>query len=137
MCVNTPLPLRIHTACDDVPYREGSVIDLLRKFFLTALPRLIGAQGSASQRIVVLSVSTGFLALQIHWQPYQHPRSNALKTAVDANIFLFIAVAQWLRSEQLTGYGDIHTQSTVTGLLAVFTAAVFVGGESGGLRYPL
>ena len=103
-------------------------MDLLRKFFLTALPRLIGTQGSASQRIVVLAVSICFLALQIHWTPYKHARSNVLKTAVDFNIFLFIAVAQWLRAEQLSGYGDIRTQSTVTGMLAVFTSAVFIGG---------
>eukprot|EP01047_Picozoa_sp_COSAG01_P043185 COSAG01_NODE_3820_length_5664_cov_3.383827_4_plen_201_part_00 len=112
-------------------YRDGlfwfEPFDLLRKLVLTALPRMIGSdfRGSASQRLLMGCLSLVFLALQVHWQPYKHAWSNVLKIGVEANIFLLVAIASWMRSDQSI-YFDRSSQYFFAGAFWVFTGAVVV-----------
>jgi hypothetical protein len=100
-------------------YRDGlfwfEPFDLVRKLALTALPRVVG-RGSASQRLLMGCMSLVFLGLQVHWSPYKDARSNVLKIGVEANIFLLVAIASWIRSDQQIYFG---------GASQVYVAVVF------------
>jgi hypothetical protein len=109
-------------------YRDGyfwfEPYDLFRKVSLTSLPQFIG-RGSASQYLVVCCLSVVCLGLQVHLSPYRRARSNLLKLAAEANIFLLAIVAFWMKSTQDI-YFEPESSLWYAGGFWVFTSCVIL-----------
>ena len=71
-------------------------VDMLRKLLLSGLLQF-WHRGTAQQIIVGCGFSFAACALQLHACPYREPEATALKTLVDAQIFVVFLISFMLR----------------------------------------
>ena len=98
-------------------------LDMVRKLLMVGVIVLIG-RGSVGQLVVALVLAAGFSLLHIRSWPYKQFADNALKLAVEVQIFCTVVVGMAIKADpdaDATGY-DIM----LVGLFVINIPAAFM-----------